>query len=97
MGPFEHKNRRAIYVYEPCKCGWTYDDETLARYARGEVGLDLNPTHACRPNRNCKPPRNLGAQAHTSVLDAAADLLDSRGETGAAQYARAIARICGGG
>lgn len=37
-----------VEPYVPCtRCGWTYDADTLAAYERGEVKLDLNPTHAC--------------------------------------------------
>lgn len=33
--------------YQPCPCGWTYDRDTLTGYVRGEVSIDLHPTHRC--------------------------------------------------
>lgn len=42
---------KGFVAYEPCPvCGSkVYDDHTLALYAMGQVNLDMQPTHLCRP------------------------------------------------
>ena len=41
--------RQFLTIPNCVRCGWNYDDNLLAQYARGEIRLDPTPTHMCKP------------------------------------------------